>query len=161
MSEEIPIPTLNPRERAKAACDIVEPAVNALLNQGTVAKRNTLAVVILEPETGHAIYERRFGTMDPKDWERDYSKIARSKAEVAWRTKMDSGLVTARFPHLLRLGDAKYRGGVFAHGIAIGTSGVQSYWDEMFARWIADAYAALALRQFEEVALADKEHDFI
>ena len=79
-------------------------------------------------------------------------------AREVW-LKMNTGVLISQFPHLLRTGDIKYRGGVFFKGIASGASGIQSHLDEMVGVWVKSAIAAMAQEAIDKnPGDADEDH---
>ena len=149
------MPALLTPELAERALDLVAPAIDALLNRDqTWIKRSALFVVIMknDPDEEHTVVValRNFGSMTPVQWPHPFNQIAMGKARLALRTGMDTASVIALHPELLKKGDAKYRGGVVTTDIGVAASGIQSYWDQMVARWVMDAIEALMLREVEE-----------
>lgn len=119
--------------------------------------RNALHVVVLDPTkryglntfTQAILYEESFG--EPREqWERPFDEFAHEKARVAWRTTMDTHLVQQRFPHLYGEGDIKFGGGVSRDGIVVGVSGVQWYFDQMFAELVVSACKALSIQRMAD-----------
>lgn len=153
------------RELVQNAFHLALPAIMALLERDeSWIRRSALHVVVMvegstgeEPELLHA---EDMGNLPHHEWSLPYDQIAVSKAKLALRVKMDTGVVITLHPELLKQGDAKYRGGVYRHGIAVAASGMQSYWDQMVARWLLDAIEALLLREMESIS-ADDSRNFI
>lgn len=135
-------------EYASSAVSSLYPAIYSFLaNQ---AKREALAVVILDPASPKepsVLYQYSFG--DPNSWERDYMKLALGKAEVCLREKCDSGTVVTERPFCLQEGDPPFMGGVYVQGLVVACSGVEGYFDQMFARWIAAALRAISTHRLE------------
>lgn len=141
------------------ALDINTPSIDTFVSRNTLwVKRSALHVCVL---TDALLVERTFGAMPRSEWPRDYSHIAHGKAKLALRTRMSTARIITEAPQLLEGGDVKYRGGVYRAGFAVGTSGIQSYWDQMISNWVADTIVALSQREFEERVLVDTEKDFL
>ncbi len=127
------------------------------MKQENFFNRNALHIVVLDPEKrfgrgflGSILYEESFGA--PRDqWERPFDEFARAKAMLSWRTGMDSHLVQQRFPHLYDGGDIKFGGGVSRDGIVVGVSGVEWYFDQLFAELTASACKALSIQRMIDV----------
>lgn len=129
--------------------------------------RNALHVVVLDP-TKHfdpngfyaaILYEESFGA-PREEWERPFDEIARGKALVSWRDGKNSHLVQQEYPYLYNEGDIKFGGGVSRDGIVVGVSGVQWYFDQMFAEVTVSACKALSIQRMIDV-LADTSSPYI
>lgn len=141
---------------ASRAIELVKPLITRTMQSGSV-KRKDLHIVILDPTDGLLLYERSFG--DSSRWEHPYHLIARSKALVAMRTKADSITVQTHMPWKYREDETPYGGGVYRDGIVVGVSGVQWYFDQMFAEMIAAALKAFCIEKMQtELA---KDEDFL
>ncbi|MEI2415156.1 hypothetical protein V8Z80_03145 [Orrella sp. JC864] len=135
---------------AARAVDLVMPMMTASLDDPRVGQSGFLHVVIMHPLADpqrHALeasilYEASVG--DRAKWDADYAAYARGKAEMAWRTRMDGHAACALYPHLLRQGMQPLWGSVYAHGIAVGVSGANPWFDEAFAGAVAYALRAVA-----------------
>jgi len=142
------------RDMAKQAVRTVGMAFKGMLEERFL-NRNALHVVVLDPTRRYGgpytfaqaiLYEESFGEPCEK-WEWQFDEFARAKAMLSWRTGMDTHLVQQRFPHLYAEGDIKFGGGVFRDGIVVGVSGVQWYFDQMFAELTASACKALSIQR--------------
>lgn len=85
-----------------------------------------------------------------------FARIAESKATMAFKERMDTGVLLVSKPHLLRDGDTIYRGGVFGDGFSVGVSGVQDFMDELIARFLRDTIRALCSKLLKEAEDADQ-----
>ena len=141
------------RDMAVNAVRITGMAFRGMLHENFL-NRNALHVVVLDPTRRYGpstfaqaiLYEESFG--EPREkWEWQFDEFARRKAAVSWRTEMDTHLVQQRFPHLYAEGDIKFGGGVSRDGIVVGVSGVQWYFDQMFAELTASACKALSIQR--------------
>ena len=146
---------------AMEAVLVVLPAIEAMMETGR-AKRRDLQIIVMDPAkpfgsgatfTSAILYEHQLG--DSEAWEHDYYRVARSKAEVSWRTGFPSHLVQQRMPYLYQDGDTRWGGSVVLEGQVVGVSGVQWYWDEMFSYWIAAACRALSIEAAQVVYETD------
>ena len=142
------------RELAEKAIAMVTLAIIGLLRQPDT-KRSALAVTILDPTDGNVLFETTFGKMKKEEWPYPFDDIARGKAHLAHRTKMNTAQVIGQAPYLLQAGDPKFIGGVFRYGMAVGVSGIQSRRDEMVAGWIIDACAMLCHEAMETITTDD------
>ena len=141
------------RKDVELVIKTLDPAIRSFLL--TTAKRPALAIRVLDPASPDkpvVLYEEDFGT--PHEWEYDFGSIALRKAIMCQREKCDSEVVINERPHCLREDDPPYAGGVYVQGLAIGCSGVEGYFDQMFARWIAAGCRAVATHRFETVIVA-------
>lgn len=147
---------------AEKAVTLVMPSILRMMEDHEVP-RAALHIVIIDPlapasgdaatpAQGQILYEHSIGNQEGPDWA--YGRFARKKAELAWRHRQDTLVTAAHQPHLMAGGDCKWPGGVYFEGLAVAASGVQGFFDEMFARWVAAACVALAKQAMEPI-LAD------
>lgn len=141
---------------ALRAIALVEPLIRRTMQSRSV-KRKDLHIVILDPTDGLLLTEYSFG--DSSRWEHPYHLIARSKALVAMRAKADSITVQTHMPWKYREDETPYGGGVYRDGIVVGVSGVQWYFDQMFAEMIAAALKAFCIEKMQ--AELAKDEDFL
>jgi len=145
------------RDMAVNAVRIVGMAFRGMKHENFL-NRNELHVVVLDPSKYFGscqfeqavLYEESFG--EPREeWERPFDEFARAKAMLSWRTGMDTHLVQQRFPHLYNEGDITFGGGVYRDGIVVGVSGVQWFFDQMFAELTVSACKALSIQRMIDV----------
>lgn len=146
---------------AQMAVELVKPTIERCMQEqpgigGPFFKRRQLAIVILNPTVLYSpsmenhigetvapiLHSECIGYEDKR--ENPYYQIALSKATISWRTGMPSREVALFAPHLLRKGDTPYYGGVVRDGLIVAASGVQSYFDEMVAGYVADTCIGLS-----------------
>src|SRR5688572_17089605 len=126
-------------DRVKQAVSIVSPAISAMMAAGQV-KRSVLAVFIVDPASilcrsgVRPLYSTVIG--DKENGERNYAELAERKARLAARTRMSTTEVRYHASHLYDGDDPPIEGGVYVDGLAIGCSGVEPWFDHMFAMWI-------------------------
>src|SRR2546421_4138116 len=141
------------KKTAEEAVQIVLPAIQSAMETGLV-KRKDLHVVILDPAVKcdpwssieeAVLYEQSLG--DIANWEHDYVAIARAKADISWKTGFPSQAVQELFPHFLEGNDTVHAGSAVVSGIIVGISGVQWYFDQMFAEMVATACKALCIQK--------------
>jgi hypothetical protein len=144
------------RELAQQAFDMVKPAIIAMMGCG-MTKRKQLAIVIKGLDGTTEMFEY-IGDFD--SFEGPYGEIARSKAQVAFETKM-STIDLQRFPHLMIPGKTHWTGGVFCQGFSVGVSGVQAHYDHLFANWIAEAILALFRDSFARFRTEQPSENFL
>ena len=142
-------------ELIREAVDIARLSILELLRISDHAKPVFVYVVVLSPferddpnDPFGVLYERVIGEFflddaDVNERKHRYRAIAHSKAVIARRMQMDTGLVAATCPAMFDGGDTYYEGGVCFAGIPVGTSGVESFFDEAISRIIATAINAL------------------
>ncbi len=142
--------TLN-RIMAKQAIDLVLPSILAAIESGKLGNYSGFHVVIVNPLcqwSEHTdiqwsiLYEYSHG--DPEHWKYEFQKIARSKAEISWRTGLSTRVIQLTAPHLLIEGDTIYYGSVVIDGIVVAVSGFKQEIDELFAGMIALACKGLS-----------------
>jgi len=137
------------RKIAEKAVQIVLPSILEAMKSGIV-KRKALSICILNPQESDIIlYQYDIG--NKKKWKYPFDKIALSKACTAMAKKKDTSYIIERKPWVLGPGHSIYSGGVYFQGIVIGVSGVEEYFDEMFAKWIVHTIKALCLERFKKV----------
>jgi len=140
---------------ASRAVDIVVPAILMTMKTG-LAKRSDLHLVIGDPaflsrddisyEEWVAMgiaYERSLS--DPSHWEYPYQEIARRKAYLSWRYQMPTQHLQSSCPYLLTAGDTIYYGSYYSDGLPVAASGVEPYWDQMFASWTGESCRGLCI----------------
>lgn len=141
------------------------PGIHACMD-ANVTNKDQLHIVVLDPTKPFSpeqnfeeafLYEK---SIESQKWRRDYKKIARSKAEICWRTGLSSHIVQQRNPYLYQIGDAPFAGGVVHEGLVIACSGVQSWFDQMFAYWIAAALQARCIEQMQ-IRHLPEDKDFL
>ncbi|GBH27416.1 hypothetical protein [Burkholderia vietnamiensis] len=138
------------RQAAVAAVELLLPTLSAALQSDFVGDSGCLHIVIMDPAIGprDAAFEDailyEFSLPDPKDWDADYRAYARATARLAWDTGRDGHVVQALEPYRLRAGDTNVWGAVAQHGIVVGVSGAQPWFDEAFAGCIAHCLRAVA-----------------
>ncbi len=135
---------------ARRAVEMALPMIDKALSDKEVSGMGTLSIIVMDPAArpreGHfdeaVLLEHAVG--DPASWDADYAGLARAKARLSWETGLDSSLVQAMRPHLLRQGDTLLWGSVYLDGIVVAASGAHPWFDEAFATAIAANIRALA-----------------
>jgi hypothetical protein len=157
-------PFLDGQEASVAFETFVLPIILAASVKGLIA-RTHLHILALKPGVPYEanttlpiLWEAQVGS--PSEWEWDYRKFAEAKARLSWRTGLSSREVLQSKMHLIEKGDTVYYGSVVMDGLIVGVSGVQEYFDEMFARMTAAALCAKMVRNAGEFAKQDKVPDF-
>lgn len=154
-------------ELAQAAVDIVRPMIETAMANGLV-KRNHLHVVIassrVQPTngpgagfSGAVVHRESFG--DQGEWQHPYHEIAYAKARQTWETGVPSPEMPL-YPLLYQEGDTPYVGSAMLPGVVVGVSGVEDFFDEMFARAVAAACVALAKRELLKWRQENQEENF-
>jgi hypothetical protein len=119
-------------------------------------ERASLHVVVLVPCVGkpYGIKEQLFDDCvvgDKATYKSPYDTIARNKAELCRRTRMDTAYVLYNAPHLLCRGDIIFPGGIYRDGLIVAVSGATPEDDVMFANTIADAITKAARDKVREL----------
>jgi hypothetical protein len=146
------------RSIAMQAVRLSMPTMEAAMDSREAGASGFLYVVVMRPGVapgalafGDAIlYEHAVG--DPAGWDADYGAFARAKAELSWRTGLDSHVAQQLKPHLLAHGDSLLPGGIVFEGIVVAVSGADPWYDEAFAGAIALLVRALARKQLARFA---------
>lgn len=144
------------QDTAKHAVELCLPMINAAMESREAGASGFLYIVIMRPGFTPAhgsfrdaiLYEHAVG--DTSKWDADYGVFARGKAEVSWRTGMDTRLVRETSPHLLARGDSLLHGGVVLHNLVVAVSGADPWFDEAFAGSVIFMLRALAARKLSE-----------
>lgn len=128
---------------ARKAFELVKPIIREMMDAGKV-KRRDFHIVIAAPRTAaefSIIHEESMG--EKAKWEAPFDEIARSKAEISWRTGKSSSYIAHCAPHLLMLDDTIYWGSNVLDELVTAGSGVEPYYDEMFSGMTNLAICAL------------------
>lgn len=146
------------QEAVNQACVLID-----LMMKTHAVKREHLHIVVLDTaerfEQGKLLpilYQHSVG--DTTKWEYDYARFAREKAQVSWRTGLDTRIVKYMMPQLYEQGDVIYAGGVCYDGIVVACSGVESEYDEVFARLIASLIEAKVRLEVQEMQKKDIDY---
>ncbi|MDP2662941.1 MAG: hypothetical protein Q8R28_19675 [Dehalococcoidia bacterium] len=105
------------------------------------------------------LHEESWG--DQKSWKHRYDLIARSKAEVSWRTGLSTRVVVFTRPWLLEEGDTRWWGSVVLGNIVVACSGVKPWHDEMISAAIAAACRAICLGRMHADLLPNQDFNFL
>ena len=161
------------RQLAAEALAMLTETIPGILKTWT--KRKDLYILILDPalqynptrvihtsddiftDPNAVLAKLQFG--DRSGWEKDYRKFARAKAAISWRTQKDTQELQQLYPHLFLPGEVVYAGGVCRYGIVAAASGVEPYFDHMFAAMAIEAARGLCQRNMEKM-LASKASNF-
>lgn len=145
------------QDTAKHAVELCLPMINAAMDSREAGASGFLYIVIMRPGftpfhgsfKDAILYEHAVG--DTSKWDADYGVFARGKAEVSWRTGMDSRLARETRPHLLAQGDSLLQGGVVLHELVVAVSGADPWFDEAFAGSVIMTLRALAAKKLAEL----------
>ena len=131
-------------EQVYALC---KPSIDELLDR--YAKRKHYHIVVMDPQKkpwecpfDEAILAEFSQGMER--WEHDYKKIARSKAEQAWREQCANVVTQTLAPATMRPGDTVFYGSFVYYGMVVACSGIEAYFDMLISSWYALAYQQLA-----------------
>ncbi len=146
------------RELANSALNLAEDTIRMLASMSQRPKENRFVhVSVIANELLMA--ERTFGEApeNRNDWKNPYDQIALSKAWLSMEHRMHTGILVLQSPALLGYTDTHYQGGVWLHGVAVGTSGVEPHLDEAISTIVAEfinAMVATRLNHFKTKDLA-------
>lgn len=101
---------------------------------------------------------RDFG--DREQWEHDYEGHATAKELISQRTGKSTREVQLMHPELLEIGDTVYYGSVVSDDgkIVVAFSGVEAFFDEMFAKCVLAVCLALIQQRLQHQVDAGKEY---
>ncbi|MCU0950021.1 MAG: hypothetical protein MUC68_02905 [Burkholderiaceae bacterium] len=153
----VPTERLFDHALAEQALDLARPLIEHAIAQPGISGERVLHVVVVDPAERGGFdaalrAERSFGASPP--WGADYRGFARAKAQLAWRTGMDTRQVQHAAPHLLRAGDTLLWGSALRDGILVAASGAHPWFDEAMCASVLELIRALAQarrRQFGQV----------
>jgi hypothetical protein len=136
-------------EAARAAIDLALPTIERAMSDRSAGDSGCLHIVVLQPLASPVsarfeeaiLYEH---SINRPNWDADYARFARAKAQLSWRTAMDSHAVQALRPHLVAPGDTLLWGSVYLDGLVVAVSGMQPWFDEALAGVIACCLRAVA-----------------
>lgn len=148
-------------DTARKAIELALPMIDKALADAEISSCGALSVVVMDPAAlphQHRFEEAVLLTQDlgkaQQDGE-DYAGFARAKARLSWENKMDSSVVQATRPHVLRQGDTLLWGSVYLDGVVVSVAGANPWFDEAFATSIAANIRALA-KQRQAQALQER-----
>jgi hypothetical protein len=128
------------------AFDLASPLIEAALDTPDVSADRFLHVVVVDPDPPRfddaVLAERSFGHAATSGGV-DYRGFARAKAQLAWRTSLDTRQVQQSAPHLLRAGDTLLWGSACRDGLIVAASGAQPWFDEAFSGVVLELVRAL------------------
>lgn len=146
---------------AMKAIDLALPMIEKALLDEEISSCGTLSIVVMDPAANprqHRFEEAVLLTQDlgkPQDAGDDYAGFARAKARLSWENGLDSSVVQATRPHVLRQGDTLLWGSVYLDGVVVAVAGANPWFDEAFATTIAANLRALA-KQRQAQALKER-----
>ena len=142
--------------RARQAIELATPSIVKMME--TVASRKMLHLVVLGID-GKVLYEQTVGPDAAADPQRTAActEIARSKAQIHFRTGRPAAEIQARRPHTLLVQDTIWGGSAAHEGIIVAASGVQGYFDESMSAMVAAILWGLCMdAQAAYMAKSDK-----
>ncbi|MCR4326681.1 MAG: hypothetical protein NUV52_03430 [Candidatus Roizmanbacteria bacterium] len=81
----------------------------------------------------------------------DYAQIAKGKALVCARERMDTLAIAKLEPWRFRKGDCRYPGAVYRNGLVVSFSGVEARNDHTISGMVAEFVMGLATLAYDEV----------
>ena len=148
-------------DTARKAIDLALPMIEKALTDAEVSSCGGLSVVVMDPAAHPRQYRFEEAVLLTEDLGRDqeegddYAGFARAKAKLSWENGMDSSVVQATRPHVLRQGDTLLWGSVCLDGVVVAVAGANPWFDEAFATTIAANIRALA-KQRQAKALKER-----
>ncbi len=137
---------------AEFAIDLVQPSIEQTLR--CAAKRNAgcIRVSTRRSDGSWVILAQRIFGQPREAWEHDYEGHATAKERMSQRTGLGSREVQCLHPEAIMPGDTVYFGSVVSAdgNIVVAYSGVEAFFDEMFAKWTLAAILALIEQKLEE-----------
>ena len=175
MSDVLTPKFLTPEVAAQVATQVLNSTLFYKGPLGEMIKRQAGHLVILVPSmedareadypnwpnypiTPHVLHEQSVG--EESEWAYPFKAIARCKALQLWQGRNDNGQTDSN-AHLLFPNDTPYWGGVKRHGLVVGFSGVQPWFDQMIAGMTADMLKAVGRELFETSDGAAEERSFL
>jgi|WetSurMetagenome_2_1015567.scaffolds.fasta_scaffold60328_3 hypothetical protein len=146
------------KELAAQAIDLVRPIIEKMVATGVTAKPGDLKIVVLDSTKVYGTCNFAeaivvdIGNGAPKE---KYTAVARSKANIVWKTGKDSLYVQQFEPQLLEGGDTKWGGGIIQNGIIVAVSGLEEWADIFVAKMVAAACSALIAKQMRVMMASD------
>ena len=157
-------------EQAREAFEaFVIPGIQLAMRNGHVNRKH-LHVVVLNPCVPFAegvdlpiLFEHSIGKRSNwAEWDgKSFDDFARAKATMSWRTGKSSREVVLTMPQMLISGDTSLWGSAVIDGVICGVSGVQPYFDEMFARMTCAAMIGEASHYTAEFTMNPYSPDFL
>jgi hypothetical protein len=145
---ERPQPVFLGKQLAERAVTLVTPTVIEIVN--SLGDRPFVHIVVLDAN-GIAIYDDSIGTApEGPAFEAIVGDIARSKADIHFRTGRPSRVIRERAPHMLIVGDTVHGGSAAYEGLIAAASGVQAHLDEMIAGLVSAACWGLCKDEHEK-----------
>jgi len=152
------------RDVVQQAIELCLPSIMTLL-ESDLTKRVCMHLVVPDPTATldgktftdiilkeHSINRGNWG-------EYKFQEFARAKAEQSFHSGLPSR-ARQETPALYTHGEIKYGGSAVYKGVIVGASGVQPYFDELIAFWVAATCHALSTHALQPI-LANPDKAFI
>ncbi len=144
------------RELVGMAIDIVQPTIIEILKtNGLIWGPRWVAIRVKVPGFDKIICSE-ISVVSDKRWrsewgeEKNFGEIAEKKCVVAGREGLNTSVIVATKPWLLKEGEYLYSGGAVRDGISVGISGALGIVDETIAMMIIDAIVMLTQVEAEK-----------
>ena len=143
--------------------------IQLAMRKGHVNRKH-LHVVVLTPGISYMdstalpiLFEYSIGNRSEwQKWDgKTFDDFARAKALISWRTGLSSREVVLTKPQLLLPGDTRLWGSSVYGGVVSAASGVQPFFDEMFATMTSAAMVAEASYYADHMAQNPAAPDFL
>lgn len=142
------------KEIALDAIELVKPAIEKLFER---TNRKELHIVVMDPSIKpwegnfeeSILVESSLG--NPSQWTIEFDKLARKKAQQAWRNNTPNIHQQSVHPSSLREGDVLFYGSFVYGDIVVACSGVEQWYDMLISSWIALAIEQLTISEYQSI----------
>lgn len=140
---------------ARQAVALAKPSIQALFE---TTNRKHIHIVVMDPRLkpweanfdDAILYQESIGSSD--NWANPYDKIARNKAEQAWRSGQANILNQTAHPSSLREDDQPFYGSFVYGNVVVACSGVEQWFDMLISGWVALAFEQLMVHEYQTKA---------
>lgn len=144
------------QEIAQDAVELVQPSIEQLFER---TNRQTIHIVVMNPSIkpwekdfdDAILLEKTIG--DASQWQIPFDKLARQKAQQAWRHNGPNLTQQTMHPASLREGDLLFYGSFSYGDIVVACSGVEQWYDMLISSWIALAIEQLTMHEYQSLKI--------
>lgn len=142
------------KEKVVLAWKLVKPTITALLDNGLIEHSN-VHIVVLDPTMPYApgvsfqdvvLHQFSYGI-----YEVIYEEVARSKAEISWRTGYPSHQVQQMYPYLWKEEDTIWGGSAVQYGLIVACSGLPWEFDWTISNMMIAMIQGLSLNDMRKI----------
>lgn len=149
---------MDTKQLAIEAVNVVKPAIEQLF---TKTNRQELHIVVMNPQLkpwessfdDAILYECSLGS--PESWTIPFDKLAKKKAQQAWRDGRANINHQTLHPSSLRKDDVLFYGSFVYGDIVVACSGVEQWFDMLVSSWIAMAFEQLTVHEYQTQKVQD------